>query len=171
MLLVSTTNISDALTSAVSTKKRAVATVSLTAVTFSLLILSSFPVYSYQLISSSITYFPTALTDLTMNLYASSGALGMGLIILYAFLTGPALITLYLTARYNGWRAVFGAGSFAPAALIGGCASCGAGILGLLGLVGATALFPFQGNGVRAVGALLLLLYLGKVGNPETCEL
>lgn len=55
-------------------------------------------------------------------------------------------------------------------ALVAGCASCGAGVLGALGFVGAMAALPFDGNLLRVGGIGLLLLFLGRAGDPRTCS-
>ncbi|MFC6730566.1 hypothetical protein ACFQDG_18090, partial [Natronoarchaeum mannanilyticum] len=52
-----------------------------------------------------------------------------------------------------------------------GCASCGAGVLGALGFVGAMAALPFDGNLLRVGGIALLLFFLGRAGDPQTCSI
>ncbi|MDY6778570.1 MAG: hypothetical protein SVU32_07935 [Candidatus Nanohaloarchaea archaeon] len=143
----------------------------LTIALFVVLVLSSFPEYSYQMLSANLFFLDQAVVALTANLYATIGALGLGLMAVYAGLTAVALLHLYVQFQSSGiGTALTGAGGTAPVFLIGGCAGCGAGILGLLGAAGALTLLPFQGNGIRMLGIGLFVFFLGKAGDPRTCS-
>lgn len=144
----------------------------LTALVYGLFILSTFPVYAWQLLSADIRYIDQALVALTANLYASTGLVGLGLMAVYSFLTAVVFLHLYIQFHTAGMQeGMAGVGGAAPVFLIGGCAGCGAGLLGLAGAAGAISLLPFQGNGVRLLGTVILLGFLGYAGDPRTCAL
>ncbi len=144
----------------------------LTVLVYGLFALSTFPAYTVQLLSADVAYIGEALGTLTANLYASIGAFGLGVMVLYSFLTAVVILHLVIQFRTAGVKeAMAGAGGAAPAFLIGGCAGCGAGLLGLVGAAGAIGLLPFQGNGIRVLGVLLLLGLLAYAGDPRTCSL
>ncbi|MFB6204887.1 MAG: hypothetical protein ABEJ75_04525 [Candidatus Nanohaloarchaea archaeon] len=142
---------------------------SVTAITFvaySLLVLSSFPGYSMQMISSGFLPTLIAVKDLSLNIAASMGYNTLFITALYAPLTGVALVSFAISAR-SGAQAFAGV---LPGILVSGCASCGAGIIGLLGFTGALAAMPFSGDLVRIGGLALLLYYLSDLGDPDLCE-
>ncbi|MDY6766480.1 MAG: hypothetical protein SVW77_03865 [Candidatus Nanohaloarchaea archaeon] len=142
----------------------------LTASLYGVLVLSTFPEYTYQLLSADLFYLDQAILALTANLYATIGVFGLGLMGVYAVLTAVALMHFFIQVRSSGMGgALTGAGT-APAFLVGGCAGCGAGVLGLVGAAGAITLLPFQGNGIRLAGILLLAGVLGYAGDPRTCS-
>ncbi|MDY6769425.1 MAG: hypothetical protein SVU88_00465 [Candidatus Nanohaloarchaea archaeon] len=155
-----------------SSPRLVVAAAGLTAVIFSVFVLSTFPSYTLQLLGADVGYVGAALAALTTNLYASIGALGVGLTVVYSALTAVVLLHLSIQVQTAGLSASFGGASGAvPVFLIGGCAGCGAGVVGLLGAAGALALLPFNGNGVRLLGVVFLLGFLAYQGDPRTCTL
>jgi hypothetical protein len=86
-------------------------------------------------------------------------------------LTGVAVtnaVTLFRRARRRGASTALGV---LPGFLAAGCASCGAGVLGALGFVGAMAALPFEGNLLRLGGIVLLVFFLGRTGDPRTCSI
>ena len=134
-----------------------------------LLVLSAFPSYSVQMLQAGLGYADDAVLALTANAYATTGWLGVGLIVLYSMLTGVALVVVGTQLRTQ-WRAgAGGLSSLVPALVASGCASCGTGVLGLLGFAGAVAMLPFEGNLLRLGGILLLVGYLARTGDPRTC--
>ena len=142
-----------------------------TAVTYAVLVLSSFPQFSLQLLANDPTDLPYALVTLTREAYLTTGWLGLALLTAYALLTGVAVtnaVTLVRRARRRSASTVVGV---VPGLLAAGCASCGAGVLGTLGFVGAMAALPFDGNLLRVGGILLLLFFLGRAGDPRTCAI
>lgn len=58
-----------------------------------------------------------------------------------------------------------------PGFLAGGCASCGVGVLSILGFGGVLASMPFGGNLLRFSGVLLLIALIVRTGNPDTCKI
>jgi hypothetical protein len=155
-----------------SSTKKASVTVFLSALLLAFLVLGSFPGYSLQMLGSNPAYFGEAFTALSFNLYASAGFLGVITVLVYSIATSIAVVNIYSLVQINGgWTALKGAGGVTPGFLIGSCAGCGAGILGFLGFTGALALLPFSGNGVRILGIIFLVYFLGKIGNPSKCSL
>jgi hypothetical protein len=128
------------------------------------MVLLTFPSYSWQLLSANPLLLVEAVTELSWNLQASAGVLGLALTGIYAALGGIAVSIVVYGASNSG------AGALGPGILVSGCASCGTGLLGLIGLSGALAALPFSGNLVRAGGIGLLLFFMSRTGNPEVCE-
>ncbi|MDY6774101.1 MAG: hypothetical protein SVS85_02775 [Candidatus Nanohaloarchaea archaeon] len=144
----------------------------LTLLIYSLFVLSTFPTYSWQLLTADIGYLGEALAALNSNFYASMGLLGTGLMAGYSALTAVVLLHLVIQIRTGGFHLeMTGASGLVPVFFLGGCAGCGAGLLGLLGAAGAIGFFPFRGNGIRVLGSLFLLGFLGYYGDPRTCNL
>jgi hypothetical protein len=140
------------------------------ALTFSAMILASFPSYSFQLLSRSPLYFLTALTALSENLVASAGIEALTLTGLYSIVAGIAFTNLAYQMKYQR-GGLKNAGLMSPGLIVSGCAGCGAGFLGLIGFAGALTLLPFKGNLVRLGGILLIIFFLGKSGDPKKCNL
>lgn len=141
-----------------------------TAATYVVLVLSSFPQFSVQVLATDPTDVGYAVTALTREVYLTTGLLGLALVAAYAVLTGVAVtntLALVRRARRRGASTVAGV---LPGVLAAGCASCGAGVLGALGFVGAMAALPFDGNLLRVGGIGLLLFFLGRAGDPRTCS-
>ena len=154
----------DAFIFSISGLKKIAITVTGSALFYTLMVLLSFPQYSYQLISTNPLLIFEAVSALTWNLQASAGLTGLILTIVYSFLAGTSLTLVYSSMKLSS------TGSLAPGLIVSGCASCGTGLLGLIGLGGAVAALPFQGNLVRIAGIGLIVFFMNKTGNPEVCE-
>jgi len=150
---------------------RTLATLAFAVATYALLILSSFPTYSMQMLSSDLGYLDEAVLALTANTFESIGAIGLGLTVVYAAVTGIALTTAIGRIRHAGGVSARGLSSILPGLLASGCASCGAGLLGTLGFVGALSTLPFDGNLLRLAGLVLLVAYLSRLGDPRYCAI
>lgn len=161
----------DAVRHAVSSPRKIVSAGATTVVAYVLFMLSTFPEYSFQLLQSDVFYLYEAMTTLVWAFSQTEGLIGTALIVIYALLTGIAVVNMATLISTHGLSTIVtGTSSITPAFLIGGCAGCGAGLLGLFGFVGALSIFPFAGNGLRAAGILLLLMFLVRTGDPETCK-
>jgi len=142
-----------------------------TSATYVVLVLSSFPQFSVQVLTRDPTDLVYAVPALTREVYLGTGWLGIGLVAAYALLTGVAVtnaLALVRRARRAGASTLAG---IVPGLLAAGCASCGAGVLGALGFVGAMAVLPFEGNLLRVGGIALLAVFLGRTGDPRTCAI
>lgn len=142
-----------------------------TGVTYLLVVLSTFPQFTIQLLARDLTDVGYALSVLTREIYRSTGWVGIGLLITYTLLTGVAIVNaaaLLRRARRAGGTTLAG---IVPGLLAAGCASCGAGLLGALGFVGAMATLPYDGNLLRLGGVLLILFFLARAGDPRTCSI
>jgi hypothetical protein len=161
----------DALGYPLTSNARLLVTAVVTGATYVVLVLSSFPQFSVQVLATDPTDVGYAVTALTREVYLTTGYLGLALVAAYAVLTGIAVtnaLALVQRARRRSASTIVGV---LPGLLAAGCASCGAGVLGALGLVGAMAALPFDGNLLRIGGIGLLLFFLGRAGDPRTCSL
>lgn len=161
-------DVKEGIQASLSTRKRVLTSLISGLLIFSLMVLASRPNYVLQLLSSGINYFPIAVKDLF--LYNSPGLLNKVLTISYAALGGIAVTNIGLKIKFqsSGRKGLLGV---LPGFFVTGCASCGVGLLGFLGLAGAITLLPFGGNGVLVLGILLLLFVIAEEGDPEKCEL
>ena len=159
-----------ALSFPLTTNRRALGAAVLSVVTYIGLILSSFPGYSVQMIGAGLGYADDAVLALTANTYATIGPFGLGLVVAYAVLTGVALTNVVTQLRMQDISGVRDLLGVVPGLLASGCASCGAGVLGLLGFAGAMAAMPFDGNLLRLAGIALLLFFLAQSGDPHACR-
>ena len=149
---------------------RTLAAVVAAALTYVLLVASAFPTYTFQMIQTDVAYLDDAVLALTANTYTTAGWLGVSLVVVYAVLTGITVVVAGRQVRTRGLRQAGGLSSLLPGVVAAGCASCGAGLVGLLGAAGAVALLPFHGNLLRALGILLLVGYLATAGDPTVCR-
>lgn len=154
-----------------SSPRRAVVTTLAAVVVYLLLILSTFPEYSIQMLGAGVGYLDTAVVALTRTTYRSVGWVGLGLIVVYGVLTGVALTNMVAQVRYQGVSDASDAVGLVPGLVASGCASCGAGLLGFLGFAGVLAAMPFHGNLLRVGGLVLLVGVLVRTGDPRTCRL
>lgn len=144
----------------------------LAAATFVVLILSTFPTYTIQMLGAGVRqYLLRAFLDLLDTTFRSVGFIGVGLIASYAVLTGIAVVNVATQLRVAGLSSLSDLTGVLPGLVVSGCASCGAGVLGLLGFTGALAALPFHGDLLRVGGLLLLLFFLGRAGDPRHCRL
>ena len=136
--------------------------------TFLIFMLLVNPVYSYQMLSSDPMNLPivlsTMMADQTVHGYTGIAVTG-----LLALLVGIVTVTtaISLKRNYNN------TGSFTTTfgSLIGfasaGCASCGAGVLALMGVTGGAAVLPFNGLEVQALSILILIGSMEYTGRQE----
>ncbi len=153
----------------VSSKSRILITGVLSFTIFFLLVLSSFPEYSYQMLTSGVLYWCTAFKDLLQNMLTSVGLGSIAVTAIYSVFTSIALLHAGISLKNRSFEGKSLA-SISPGLLVTGCAGCGAGILGLLGFAGAITLFPFDGDLIKVVGIVLLLYFIGDSGDPEVCR-
>lgn len=150
------------------TKRRGAAVVLISAFTFLLFILLVSPIYSYQMLSSD----PTNLTTVISTMMADQmlhGYTGIAMTGLLAFLVGTVTVStgISLITNYNSTGSV----STTLGSLIGfasaGCASCGAGVLALMGVTGGASILPYNGLEVQAFSILILLGSMEYVGRQD----
>lgn len=165
-----TRDLLDALAFPLTSDGRLLSAAVVTALTYVVLVLSSFPQFSLQVLAYDPTDVGYAVTALTREVYLTTGSLGLTLVVAYAVLTGVAManaLAQVRRTRRGGASTIVGV---VPGLFAAGCASCGAGVLGALGFVGAMAALPFDGNLLRIGGIVLLLVFLGRAGDPRTCS-
>lgn len=146
-----------------------VATLGVATATFVLLVASADPAAAAHALSAGTSTLDDVIVTFTVGLYETAGPLGLALTVAYAVLAGVTVVTVVASVTHGagGLANLLGA---TPGVLVAGCASCGAGLLPLLGVAGAYALFPFGGNLVRAGGIAVLLVALARTGDPRRCE-
>lgn len=156
--------------SSFSSFRRALTSLLLSLSVFSVIALASFPAYSLQMIKAGPGYWPTAIQALTFNMYFSIGFTGLALTAIFSVFTAVALLNTYISYRASSLQKGNITGII-PGILASGCASCGVGLLGVLGLAGGLSLLPFNGNLFRAGGIVLIGFFLGRNGDPEKCKI
>jgi hypothetical protein len=139
------------------------------AAVYVLLLFATAPTMTWQMLSADLRWLDETIVLLTQETYAVSGTVGLLTAVAYAALSGVALTNVAARVRYSGSRSAGGLAGVLPGVLASGCAACGAGVLGLLGLTGALAVFPFGGLLVRLGGLALLVGYLSHAGDPREC--
>ena len=142
----------------------------LAALTYALLVASTAPEYSLQMLGANPGYAGEVLASLTRLTYQEGGLRSLGLVTLYAGLTGVAFTNMVAQLRTVGISGATGAAGVLPGLVASGCASCGAGLLGFLGFAGAMTVLPFGGDLVRLAGILLLGYFLARAGDPRYCD-
>lgn len=136
---------------------------------FFLTVFSASPEYSVQMLMAGIEYWTFAFITRFSGMYATSGLTGIGLTLIFSALVGVTMTNTVVQLRMN--RVSLDSLGALPGFLAGGCASCGVGVLSLLGFGGVLASMPFEGNLLRAGGVLLLSVLIVRTGNPDTCSI
>ncbi|MFP9193624.1 hypothetical protein [Natronosalvus vescus] len=142
-----------------------------TAVTYVVLVLSTMPEFTIQMLGDGLHWFDYVLRSLTETIYRTDGWTGLGIVVLYALLTGVAVVNVVAQLRIVGPSSLADLSGVLPGLLASGCASCGAGLLGFLGFAGGLAMLPYEGALLRIAGLALILFFLGRAGHPERCRL
>jgi hypothetical protein len=148
--------------------RKRVGVVLLSVLSFLFFVGLTFPQYAFDLVISGPQYWYDAFASLLWLMRESSGLLGVSLVVLYAIATGVLSVVVLGSIKYRS----NGSGGFLsvlPAVLFSGCASCGAGLLGVIGAFGLASVFPFDGNLIRVMGILLVIGVLSWVGDPREC--
>lgn len=154
---------------AFSSRKRGLNTSVIGLSAFFLTIFSANPGYSIQMISSGLQYWELAFITRLTGLLANTGYAGLVLTIMFSGLVGVTMTNTFVQLKAN--KVSMDALGALPGFLAGGCASCGVGVLTLLGLGGVLASMPFGGNLLRLGGVLLLTGLVINTGNPDTCKI
>ncbi|AGB31376.1 hypothetical protein C488_00577 [Natrinema pellirubrum DSM 15624] len=165
------TNLIAAVSYPFETWRRTIGAVAVTGATYVLLILSTMPAFSLQMLGDGLHWFEYVVVSLTETVYRTDGWTGLGIIVLYALLSGIAVVNAVTQLRLVGVSSLADLSGIVPGLLASGCASCGAGLLGFLGFAGGLAALPYDGALVRVGGLVLLLFFLGRAGHPERCTI
>lgn len=138
---------------------------------FGLVLISSFPQFTVQLLGFGIAFLPELIDTSVRSLYISEGVLGTGLILIYCFLLGVAstnLVSIMRSSSVENLKSVLGGSSGVLAA---GCVGCSGGLIAFFGFTGALTVLPFQGTGLTVLGVLLLIYFIAVTGDPRTCSI
>lgn len=141
-----------------------------TLLTYVVVVLSTFPRFSLQVLSRDLGDLPWSVAVLTRETYLGGGWTTVALVVAYALLTGVAVANAVAHVRQVRSSGVSTVAGVVPGFVAAGCASCGAGVLGALGFAGALATLPYGGDLLRLAGVLLLLFFLGRAGDPRRCR-
>jgi len=149
--------------------KRSLGTAFLGLSAFLLTIFSASPEYSVQMLMAGIEYWNFAFITRFSGMYATSGLAGIFLTLIFSAMVGVTMTNTVVQLRMN--KVNLSSLGAVPGFLAGGCASCGVGVLSLLGFGGVLASMPFEGNLLRLGGVLLLGALIIRTGNPDTCKI
>jgi hypothetical protein len=150
---------------------RVVGAATVALLTYLLLIFSTFPGMSIQMLGAGLHWMDETLILLMENVLATNGWLGLSLVFAYAILTGIAVVNTAAQINVTGVSSLSDLLGVLPGLVASGCASCGAGLLGFLGFAGALAAMPFHGDLLRVGGIVLLLAFLARAGDPRKCRI
>lgn len=156
-----------ALISAFKTKRRSASTLSLSFLMFFIFAFNTNIPWNIDLLSDSIFN----LGQVLLNGYSSfiiAGEHRLVSIVLYSLLVGAAITNFVVQLIGENFNRKSLA-TVLPGFVAGGC-GCGIGLLGLLGLGGATLALPFQGQLVVYAGLLLVTFALYDMGDPDVCD-
>lgn len=150
-------------------RRRALSTSLAGLTAFLITVFSANPGYSVQMLFSGVRQWPIAFVTRFSGLIMNTGYTGLFLTLAFSALVGVSLTNTVVQLKMNKLD-ISSLGAL-PGFLAGGCASCGVGVLSLLGFGGVLASMPFQGNLLRLGGVILLLALITRTGNPDTCKL
>jgi len=136
---------------------------------FFLTVFSASPEYSVQMLMAGVEYWSFAFITRFSGMYATSGLAGIFLTLIFSAMVGVTMTNTVVQLRMN--KVNLSSLGAVPGFLAGGCASCGVGVLSLLGFGGVLASMPFEGNLLRLGGVLLLGALITRTGNPDICKL
>ena len=139
-------------------------------ISLNLMALSGSITYSYQMFSYGLNYWLPALQTRLLGLYIEGGLFSLSTSILYSLLIGITIINFVIELRNSG-LSLKNLSGIGPGFLAAGCAGCGVGLLGIVGLTGTLALLPFNGQLIRIGGMMILTYFIAKIGNPKTCTI
>lgn len=137
---------------------------------FIFLALSTSINYSIQMFSSGIEYWLTAILFTIRGFYLNGGWTEVILNVIYSLLAGIIITNTYTQFKSTGLE-IGNLSGIAPGMLVAGCAGCGVGLLSLIGMAGIITSLPFQGTGLKIAGMLVLIFFIGRIGNPEICAI
>jgi hypothetical protein len=157
-------------TAAFETRKKALSTIFLSSIFLIIIALSTAINYSIQMFSNGIEYWIPAIELTISGLYLNGGLTGLGTNIIYSGLIGITLTNSYSQFKVSGLE-IKNISGIAPGFLVAGCAGCGVGVLGLVGVTGAVTLLPLGGFLVQLTGIGLLIWIITSIGNPEVCSI
>lgn len=149
--------------------KRVLGTASVSLSAFLLTVFSANPGYSFQMLTSDLEYWSLAFLTRLSGLLATSGYPGLFLTAVFSALVGVTMTNTVVQLRMN--KLDLSSLGALPGFLAGGCASCGVGVLSLLGFGGVLASMPYEGNLLRLGGVLMLVALIARTGNPDVCKM
>jgi len=122
-----------------------------------------------QTVEAGIQYWDNAFFNSVTSVYVG-GAFSFVLTIVYSLLSGIVLTNVSVQLKNNRISGK-GLGSLLPGFVATGCASCGVGLAGFVGLTGVATALPFQGDLLKIGGLMLLVYALYEMGDSDICEI
>lgn len=108
---------------------------------------------------------------INLSVVRNKGWLPIALSVAYAVLTGIALTNMIAQLRMLQVGSLANVGGILPGLFAAGCASCGPGLLALIGFTGGFAALSQQPTVLRLGGMGLFLFFLGLSGDPRECRI
>lgn len=152
-----------------SSQTRIFSTAVLSTAVFLLMVLSTDVPWHLETLERGLSYWDNAFLNGIASMQIS-GVYAVPLNVLYALLSGTVL-TSFGASLSSGKLASKELGSILPGFVATGCASCGVGLAGIIGVAGVAATLPFEGTLVKAFGLLLLVYALHSFGKSDTCSI
>lgn len=159
----------EGLKASVSTAPRAAVTLLSGLLIFTFTILLSNPAYSFEMFTAGTQYWSLAVQTRFYSVLVMSGVTGLLLTSMFSLLAGVAFTNTGVKLTHGGFG--FDALGAVPGFAAAGCATCGVGVLSILGLGAVMAALPFNGNLLRLGAVLLLAAIIARTGDPEVCRL
>lgn len=152
-----------------SDRKRTLSTLTLSVLVFLIMAFATDVPWHLETLGRGTGYWDDAFLNAIASMRLSGGH-ALPLNAAYALLSGTVL-TSFGAALRSGRFAGGELSSIIPGFVATGCASCGVGLAGIIGLTGLAASLPFEGTLVRVTGILLLLYALQSFGKPDKCAI
>jgi hypothetical protein len=149
-------------------RKRALATASFSIFFFLVAVIASSYRVFFQMVNLGASHLDQALLMPYWTLLSSSGYTGVGLTLVFSVLTAVAFTntgTKLLRKEFDA--SLLGA---IPGFAAAGCATCGVGLVSVIGLGGVLATLPFHGNLIRFGTVGLLAALIARNGDPDKCR-
>lgn len=149
-------------------KKRKASTALFSALIFLLFAFTTDIPWHLQTLEAGIQYWDNALLNGITSIYLG-GIFSLILTVTYSLISSIVLTNVFVQLK-NSRISGKGLGSILPGFVATGCASCGVGLAGFIGLTGVATALPFQGDLLKAGGLMLLIYALYEMGDSGTCE-
>ena len=151
-----------------SSKRRITAFTAVTISVWIFFILSSDPLYSFQMITADPSFFTEVFTTLLLD-QVEAGALNVAMPVMLSGLIAAVTVmtSITLMQNYKSSSSITGTLGSALGITGAGCATCGAGLLTLVGVTGGLAFLPFDGLEIQILSILILIGVLEYTGRQH----
>lgn len=150
-----------------SNRKRTLSTLSLSIFLFLIMAFATDAPWHLQTLEQGLSFWDDAFLNAVASMRIK-GSYSVPLNTVYALLSGAVLTSFGANLSAGEFRGGE-LGSLIPGFVATGCASCGVGLTGFIGLAGVAASLPFNGLFVKFAGLSLLIYALYSFGKPDRC--